>query len=89
MTRRIKVRRSASGEGVIFRSARRARMKRSTGCSTPATSGIFGTTSGFSDHQSDSVGRFFISTRGSGAPRFTHSSSSAISAGGSFSFGGI
>ena len=74
---------------MIFRSASRARMKRSTGCCTPAISGILGTISGFSDHQSASVGRFFIITRGSGAPRFTHSSSSAISADGRFSFGGI
>ena len=42
--------------------------------------------SGFSDHQSP-LGAAAAFSRGSGAPRFTHSSSSAISAAGSFSFG--
>ena len=51
--------------------------------------GNAGFTSGFNDHQSVAFGRVFTSTRGSTAPRFTHSSNSAISAAGSFSFGGI
>ena len=74
-----------------FFSASLAPMKRSIGCCTDlsAISGSGGFTKGLRDHQFSESGRFKRWTRGSGAPRFTHSSSRAISASGIFSLGGI